>query len=152
AAVSALLYESRGADAAPVPVPAGPLSIALASTGTLWSELNAAESERGLTLTKQPDIGFVRPMLRWARGESLQRALRANSEGSWRIEASGAQLSAGDFVRWARQVLDLLEQIAATAAPTSSLRTTARQAVVSVRRGVLASPVPADIKNDDSAQ
>ncbi len=136
-------------------MPSGSLSTALADTVRLWSELDAAESERGLALTKQPDIGFVRPMLRWARGESLQRALSANAEGPWRSEisrgvhVSGGGLSAGDFVRWARQVLDLLDQITIAAAPASPLRATARQAVAAVRRGVLDSRVEVARVSDD---
>jgi ATP-dependent RNA helicase HelY len=46
-------------------------------------------------------------------------------------------LSAGDFVRWCRQVLDLLDQVR-IAAPTSALRTAAKRAIGDIRRGVVA--------------
>ena len=47
-------------------------------------------------------------------------------------------MPAGDFVRWCRQVLDLLGQIAdATDAP-EPIRRTARQAMAAMTRGVLA--------------
>jgi ATP-dependent RNA helicase HelY len=46
-------------------------------------------------------------------------------------------LSAGDFVRWCRQVLDLLDQVR-NAAPTSALRTSAKRAIDAIRRGVVA--------------
>ncbi len=138
AAVSALLYEPRGSDVTPIPVPSGRLSVALERTAKLWGELNETESERGLSLTKQPDVGFVRPILRWARGESLQRVLQANTEGRWRAESPNAELAAGDFVRWARQVVDLLEQVWAVAPGRSALRDTASAALAAVRRGVLA--------------
>lgn len=43
----------------------------------------------------------------------------------------------GDFVRWCRQVLDLLDQLR-NAAPGAELRTTAKQAIDTVLRGVVA--------------
>ncbi|HZE17281.1 MAG TPA: hypothetical protein VE197_17155, partial [Mycobacterium sp.] len=46
-------------------------------------------------------------------------------------------LSAGDFVRWCRQVLDLLDQVR-NVAPQPELRTTAKRAIDGVRRGVVA--------------
>ncbi|MGI8647661.1 MAG: RNA helicase [Acidimicrobiales bacterium] len=148
AAVSALLYEPRGSDATPIPVPSGRLSVALERTAKLWGELNDAESERGLGLTKQPDVGFVRPILRWARGESLQRVLTANIESRWRADSSSAELAAGDFVRWARQVIDLLDQVWAVAPANSALRSTASTALAAVRRGVLAGRTDGDASID----
>ena len=47
-------------------------------------------------------------------------------------------MPAGDFVRWARQVVDLLGQIADAAGASKALRTTARAAMDAVNRGVLA--------------
>jgi ATP-dependent RNA helicase HelY len=47
-------------------------------------------------------------------------------------------MPAGDFVRWARQVLDLLGQLAEAAGATSAVRETAQHAMVAVKRGVLA--------------
>jgi ATP-dependent RNA helicase HelY len=69
----------------------------------LWAELESTEAEHGLSLTREPDLGFVWPIYRWARGETLAKVL-----------ASGVdpEMPAGDFVRWARQVIDLLGQIA----------------------------------------
>jgi ATP-dependent RNA helicase HelY len=46
-------------------------------------------------------------------------------------------LSAGDFVRWCRQVLDLADQVR-NAAPTAELRAVAKRAIADVRRGVVA--------------
>jgi ATP-dependent RNA helicase HelY len=112
-------------------MPRGPLSDALTSTVRLWGDLEGEEAVRGLTLTREPDFGFVWPVYRWARGESLERVLRS---------ASGldGELSAGDFVRWSRQVVDLLDQLAGAADEGSELRTVARDAVDAVRRGVVA--------------
>src|SRR5690606_22325869 len=94
--------------------------------------LEADEAEYGLSLTREPDPGFVWPMYRWAQGESLARVLlRGGTDGD---------LSAGDFVRWARQVLDLLGQIAEVPGVPDGVRETARRAMDEVNRGVIAYP------------
>jgi ATP-dependent RNA helicase HelY len=48
------------------------------------------------------------------------------------------EMPAGDFVRWARQVVDLLGQVAEAASATPKLREAARAAMGAVNRGVLA--------------
>ncbi len=129
-AVSALVYEARRAEDPDSPVP-GPLHDALTATTRLWGELESDESDQGLQLTRQPDVGFVWPAYRWARGESLERVLRSAST----VEG---EMPAGDFVRWCRQVLDLLDQVAAAAGNDSALRASAREAITAMRRGVIA--------------
>jgi ATP-dependent RNA helicase HelY len=47
-----------------------------------------------------------------------------------------SNLAAGDFVRWCKQVLDVLDQIEKVA--EGKFATTARQAANSVRRGIVA--------------
>ncbi len=133
AAVAAIVYEARGPGEEPGAVPRGPLADALAATARVWAEVEADESERGLSLTRQPEHGFVWPVYRWARGESLERVLRSTS-GS----GPDGELPAGDFVRWCRQVVDLLDQLTGAAAAGSPLAATAREAVGAVRRGVVA--------------
>jgi len=130
-AVSALVYESRGEAEAPVRPPEGPVREALEETRRLWSELESDEQRHGLALTREPDPGFAWPAYRWARGESLDRVLTSSA-------GAGHELSAGDFVRWCKQVLDLLDQLAGAAGPQSRLSRTAREAVAAVRRGVVA--------------
>ena len=131
AVVSALVYESRR-DTGPVPrVPTGPVSTALAATVRLWSELEADERRHRVERTREPDLGFAWPVHRWARGESLSAVLTA-------AEQNGAELSAGDFVRWCRQVLDLLDQIADVAGRDSATGRAASAASRAVRRGVVA--------------
>jgi ATP-dependent RNA helicase HelY len=49
----------------------------------------------------------------------------------------GSELTAGDFVRWCKQVMDFLGQLVA-ASPGSPLAETARTAIDSIRRGVVA--------------
>jgi ATP-dependent RNA helicase HelY len=131
AVVSALVYEARR-EAGPVPrVPAGPVSEALAATVRLWTDLEADERRHRVDRTREPDLGFAWPVHRWARGESLSAVLIA-------AEQNGAELSAGDFVRWCRQVIDLLDQIADVAGRDRGVGRAAAQASRSIRRGVVA--------------
>jgi ATP-dependent RNA helicase HelY len=60
----------------------------------------------------------------WARGATLDRVL------------DEAELAAGDFVRWAKQTIDLLDQLSLVA--DAPLAATARKALDSVRRGIVA--------------
>jgi ATP-dependent RNA helicase HelY len=131
AVVSALVYESRR-DVGPMPrVPTGAVADALAATVRLWADLDADERRHRVDRTREPDLGFAWPMHRWARGESLSAVLTA-------AEQNGAELSAGDFVRWCRQVLDLLDQVAEVAGRDSAVGRAAATASRAVRRGVVA--------------
>jgi ATP-dependent Clp protease ATP-binding subunit ClpB len=53
------------------------------------------------------------------------------------VAGNGAPLPAGDFVRWCRQVLDLLDQVR-NAAPEAGVRRAAKRAIDDIRRGVVA--------------
>jgi ATP-dependent RNA helicase HelY len=131
AAVSVVLYEARREVEDRASVPRGALAEAVDATVKLWAELESEENARGLDLTREPDPGFVWPMYRWARGESLSKVL-ASAHGL------DGEMPAGDFVRWARQVLDLLGQLAEASGATSAVRGSARAAMAAVNRGVLA--------------
>jgi ATP-dependent RNA helicase HelY len=102
---------------------------AVEATRVLWTELEEDEQRHGLALTREPDPGFAWAAYRWARGESLDRVLGSSV-------ATGQELSAGDFVRWCKQLLDLLDQLAAVG--DAALAATARAAITAVRRGVVA--------------
>jgi ATP-dependent RNA helicase HelY len=131
AVVSALVFESRR-DNGPAPrVPSGAVAEALARTVALWSGLEADERRHRVDRTREPDLGFAWPMHRWAQGQSLSAVLTAAAE-------NGAELSAGDFVRWCRQVLDLLDQIVGVAGRGSGVGRAAAGAVSAIRRGVVA--------------
>ena len=52
--------------------------------------------------------GFAWAAYRWADGQSLDRVLAG-------AEQAGTELSGGDFVRWTRQLIDLLDQLAKVA-------------------------------------
>jgi ATP-dependent RNA helicase HelY len=131
AAVSVVLYEARRETEDRASVPRGPVGDAVDNTLKLWAELENAESANGLQITREPDLGFVWPMYRWARGESLSKVL-ASAHG---VEGD---MPAGDFVRWSRQVVDLLGQLAEAGGVSPEVRRTARQAMAAVNRGVLA--------------
>jgi ATP-dependent RNA helicase HelY len=135
AVLSAVLFESRGdTPGAPegVDVPTGKLRRALNQTRRLWTELRADEQRHRISQSREPDDGFVPAIYRWATTGDLTSALAASD--TW---GSGSPLSAGDFVRWCRQVLDLLDQVR-NAAPTPALRATAKRAINDIRRGVVA--------------
>lgn len=133
--LSSVLYETRGdTPTAPgsVDIPTGNLRRALNQTRRLWTELRSDEQRHRISHSREPDEGFVAAIYRWASTGDLTRALAASDTGG-----TGSPLSAGDFVRWCRQVLDLLDQVR-NAAPAPALRTTAKRAINDVRRGVVA--------------
>ncbi|WP_264077592.1 DEAD/DEAH box helicase [Mycolicibacterium houstonense] len=133
--LSAVLFESRG-DAAGgtvgIDIPTAPLRRALAQTRRVSADLRGDEQRHRLAPSREPDEGFVTAVYRWATTGDLAAALAASD-----VNGSGSALPAGDFVRWCRQVLDLLDQVR-NAAPTPALRNTAKRAVKDVRRGVVA--------------
>ncbi|MDD7814418.1 RNA helicase [Mycobacterium sp. CSUR Q5927] len=136
AVVSAVLYESRGADGPGGPPtlqpPTEPVRRALQQTRKLSAALRADERRHGITASREPDDGFVAAVYRWARTGDLASALDASDAAG-----AGSPLSAGDFVRWCRQVLDLLDQLR-NSAPGAELRATAKHAIDTVLRGVVA--------------
>jgi ATP-dependent RNA helicase HelY len=131
AVVSALVYESRREERTAPRVPAGAVTDTLAETHRLWVELDDDERRHRLSRTREPDAGFAWPVHRWARGESLSAVLAA-------AESAGQELSAGDFVRWCRQVVDLLDQLRVVCGEDDELGRSAASAVTAIRRGVVA--------------
>ena len=136
AVLSAVLFETRGSDGPGAPrneqVPTPRLRQALTQTRRLSSALRADEHRHHITPSREPDDGFVAAIYRWASSGDLVTALAAAD-----AEGTGSALSPGDFVRWCRQVLDLLDQVR-NAAPQPELRATAKRAIDAVRRGVVA--------------
>ncbi|TDD04154.1 DEAD/DEAH box helicase [Nonomuraea deserti] len=131
ACVSALVFESRAADDARRPkIPAGRAQDALTSMARLWGELEAIESDHGLSTIREPDMGFAWAAFRWAKGHSLDAVLL---EG-----VNGNELAAGDFVRWVKQLMDLLGQLGSAAPQGSKIKQTSVKAMDAMRRGVVA--------------
>jgi ATP-dependent RNA helicase HelY len=129
--VSALVFESRAADDARRPkIPAGRAQDALTSMIRLWGELEGIESDHGLSTIREPDLGFAWAAFRWTKGHSLDAVLMDGINGN--------ELAAGDFVRWIKQLMDLLGQLGNAAPPGSKIKQTAVKAVDGMRRGVVA--------------
>ncbi|WP_092863643.1 RNA helicase [Quadrisphaera sp. DSM 44207] len=132
AVLSSVVYEARREEGPPhARMPGGPeVGAALQRTVAVWSQLTDGEEAHQLPPTGEPDLGLVWPVHRWARGQELQDVLDAGPEG----------LAAGDFVRWCRQLLDLLDQVVgvASASGDERLARTARRAAGLVDRGVVA--------------
>jgi ATP-dependent RNA helicase HelY len=136
AVLSAVVYETRGGDGPGAPrneqAPTAKVRQALTRTRRLSAELRADEHRHRITLSREPDDGFVAAIYRWASSGDLVTALAASDN-----EGAGSPLSPGDFVRWCRQVLDLLDQVR-NAAPQPELRVAAKRAIDAIRRGVVA--------------
>lgn len=135
AVLSSVLFESRGDTpgvAAGSEAPTAKVRRALVQTRRLSAQLRADEQRHRIAPSRETDDGFVAAIYRWATTGDLTTALAASD-----ATGSGSPLSAGDFVRWCRQVLDLLDQVR-NAAPTPALRTSAKRAINDIRRGVVA--------------
>jgi ATP-dependent RNA helicase HelY len=91
----------------------------------LAAELNAAEDDAGLPLTRPPDPGFVGLAFAWASGEELAEVI------------ADEEMSGGDFVRNVKQLIDLLRQVGETA-PEAGTARSARSAAEQLMRGVVA--------------
>ncbi|WP_024755461.1 DEAD/DEAH box helicase [Streptomyces exfoliatus] len=133
ACVSALVFESRQADDAVAPkLPTGNAKAALGEMVRIWGRLDALEEEFKINQAegvgqREPDLGFAWAAYQWASDKSLDEVLRE------------AEMPAGDFVRWCKQVIDVLGQIAAAAPKeNSTVSKNARKAVDSLLRGVVA--------------
>ncbi|WP_462417539.1 DEAD/DEAH box helicase [Kytococcus sp. Marseille-QA3725] len=126
AVASIIIHEPRRGEVTVNPsMPSDRVQLAYDRMIGLWSRIEDAEIEHQLPPTDQPDAGMAWMMHRWASGARLEVVLR------------DSELSAGDFVRRAKQVVDLLGQVE-FAAPHQSVRGTARKAMGRVLRGVVA--------------
>ena len=129
AAVSTLVYSARRDDRKGDPrIPGGPTGVlarALEGTVQVWSELDDLEAAHRIEATGPLDLGLVEAVHRWASGRSLDVVLK------------DTELAAGDFVRWCKQVIDVLDQLT-KAAPDERMRATAHRAIAGLRRGVVA--------------
>jgi len=129
ACVSTVVFEARREFPGQPAVPAGKVAAAIAEMRRIRLRLQEVEGDRGVPETRDLDLGFAWAAYRWADGQSLDRVLAG-------AEQAGTELSGGDFVRWARQLIDLLDQLAKVA--DGPVADAARAAVGRVRRGVVA--------------
>jgi ATP-dependent RNA helicase HelY len=105
-------------------LPQGKFLDALHETQQLWSDIDELENYRKLPGSLPLATGLCLPMYKWAKGTRLDDVLFE------------ADMPAGDFVRWSKQTIDLLDQLAHVS--QDPLRTTAHVALDSVRRGIVA--------------
>ncbi|MER5785310.1 DEAD/DEAH box helicase [Streptomyces mobaraensis] len=132
ACASALVYEARMSDDAVAPkLPSGAAKAALGEMVRIWGRLDALEEAHRINQAegvgqREPDLGFAWAAYRWASGHGLDEVLRE------------IEMPAGDFVRWSKQLIDVLGQIAAAAPHGSPVARNARKAVDGLLRGVVA--------------
>jgi ATP-dependent RNA helicase HelY len=130
ACVSALSFESRQTDDAAAPrLPSAKVRDVLGRMVRAWGQLDELEMEKGVSFLREPDLRFAAAAYQWAGGARLEDVLES------------ADLTPGDFVRAVKQLIDLLDQIAAAPVPGTAgrdLRATARAAIDTIRRGVIA--------------
>lgn len=105
-------------------LPRGAFREAFAQTGDLWATLDDLEREHKLPGSQPLSTGLALAMYRWASGTTLDAVLRE------------ADLAAGDFVRWTKQTIDLLDQLSVVA--DGEVGRTARAALDAIRRGIVA--------------
>ena len=122
---STFTYETRGPVAPPEPwFPKGPLRERFANIEHIARELNLAEEEAGLPLTRSLDAGFIALAYAWASGEDLDEIIADEA------------MTGGDFVRNIKQLIDLLRQMADAAEDDGTART-CRRAADNLFRGVV---------------
>lgn len=85
------------------------------TTRRLWNRLPGSEP---------PSTAISLAMWMWSRGSGLDAVLNE------------ADMAAGDFVRWTKQTIDLLDQLSIVA--DQPIAGTARKALDAVRRGIVA--------------
>ena len=122
---SVFTYESRGPGEPTAWFPSPRLRRRWAEIDKLAAELNAAEEEAGLPLTRRPDPGFVGLAHAWAVGEDLAEVI------------ADEEISGGDFVRNVKQLIDLLRQLGDDLADPETARA-ARAGADRLFRGVVA--------------
>jgi ATP-dependent RNA helicase HelY len=121
-----LVYEPRreeneGADRF---LPRGTFRAALEATRDILFSIQQLESQHRLPEGSPISTGLSLAMHQWARGARLDDVL------------IDADMQAGDFVRWTKQTIDLLDQLQGQ--PDARLARTARDALDLIRRGIVA--------------
>jgi len=126
ALASCVTYEPRGRSpgaATPVRMPTPRLGGRYRDLEKLWRTLAADEDDAGLPETRAPDPGIAREIHAWVEGADL-------------ADLVDDDLTAGDFVRHVKRVVDLLTQLEEVGPP--AVAEAAGRAVRACRRGVVA--------------
>lgn len=125
AMVGAIVYEGRQRDESPR-LPGGRVREAAKSLIELAAEVEEVEERFQVPRQRELDLGFVWPLHAWAQGGRLATILEQS------------EMAAGDFVRWCRQAIDLLDQIREAVGSDHVLSGTARRARDLIDRGIIA--------------
>ncbi|GGE89598.1 DEAD/DEAH box helicase [Mycetocola zhadangensis] len=126
AMASCIVFEPRR-DEGQVPerfLPRGAFRVALDKTQDLWARLDDTEQDHRLPGSEPLATGLAIAMHKWARGSTLNAVLL------------DADMAAGDFVRWTKQTIDLLDQLSLVA--DGGVGRNARKALEAIRRGIVA--------------
>ena len=124
-AVSLIVFETRGDTPGRLDTRDGALRAAVQRSTRIWARLEAGERRHGIDPMPPVDPGLVGPIHRWAAGESLSAVL------------ADGELTPGDFVRWAKQVLDVLDQLMAVEGAPAKVRARAQSAHEAINRGIV---------------
>jgi ATP-dependent RNA helicase HelY len=124
ALASALVYEARRDEELEYRVPKGNFANYAERSVDLWWELESLAKKHKLPGTSQLDFSISYAFHRWASGARLDQVLEL------------ADLLPGDFIRWAKQVIDTLDQIAQSS--DGEISSTAKNSIDQVKRGIVA--------------
>lgn len=120
-----LVYEGKREDNEFQPkIPKGQFEPALEKTEKIQRELAELQDEHQLKAETPLELGLCYPMFRWAKGANLDTVL----------DLTG--MLPGDFIRWSKQLIDLLDQLSTSA--DAQVAETAYQATDLVKRGIVA--------------
>jgi ATP-dependent RNA helicase HelY len=126
AMVATLVYEPRRDDQPvhPRDMPGGNFNSAFSETRRHRARLAEREREHDLPESSDLSAQLALPLFRWASGERLEDVLEQG------------ELTAGDFVRWCKQVIDVLDQISSSG--EGPVQRAAISSRASVFRGIVA--------------
>lgn len=96
--LSGLLYESRSEDCQLPRIPKS-ISESVREIAAIWGHISSLEATFGLETQSEPDYSMAWSISRWASGNSISHVLRESD------------ITAGDFVRHVKQIIDLLGQL-----------------------------------------
>ncbi|TRZ74194.1 MAG: DEAD/DEAH box helicase [Actinobacteria bacterium] len=126
ALASVFVYQARGGEEAVTSsFPNNELKTRWKTIAKLSQQLAVAETDHGLVVHRGPEMGFMGASLDWAAGTALADVLEED------------EITAGDFVRTIKQLIDLLRQLAVVLYEEAD-RTRASEAAEMCFRGVVA--------------
>jgi ATP-dependent RNA helicase HelY len=125
ALASIFVFQARGGEESTSHFPNNEMKIRWKSAAKISHRLALAETNHGLVVHRGPEAGFMGAALDWVSGTSLVDVLEED------------ELTAGDFVRTIKQLIDLLRQLS-TVLYEESDRAAASKAAELCFRGVVA--------------